>query len=316
MLIKQQACRLAGTSLLLAVIFFIQGCAYSTSSPPVIVTGSPVYDENSKASSSEASPGALACRSASSSQTNPLQKNESLPEQNIDSSDLEDSDCALSNDLGASDAVDAEGSSAPAGGQPAENGKSHVEEAEAQNKKEELSNPPAISPPEESDSNPVCESDENCADKGLGVATGTGFFISEKGFLVTNAHVVAESVELYILYNDETLPASIILTDEENDLALLKVEMESPRLALQNIEPLKGDEVAVIGFPNVVVMGNAVKATFGHVNASSGPVGDERYLQFDASIQPGNSGSPVVDTSGAVVGVATASLNQATALRT
>ena len=313
MLIKHPPCQGIGVLIMISVSLLIQGCANSNVGSVVIVSGSPVYDENKKVAGGEASPTALACQSDSSSQRNPLQKSQPAPEQR---GDPDNGDCALPSDLKAGVAIGNEGAVETGVEQPVTDDRSDADGLGAQNKNEGSAELSVAPTPEATDSEPACIADEDCTDKGLGVATGTGFFISEQGFLVTNAHVIAGSVELYISYSDETLPAEVIITDEENDLALLKVEMQSPRLALQNIEPLKGDEIAVIGFPNVVVMGNAVKATFGHVNAVSGARGDDRYLQFDAPIQPGNSGSPVVDASGAVVGVATASLNQKAALRT
>ncbi len=77
----------------------------------------------------------------------------------------------------------------------------------------------------------------------------------------------------------------------------------------------KGDEVFTLGFPLVSLQGQAVKATFGHVNALSGLNDDLRFAQVDVPIQPGNSGGPLLDREGRVVGVVASMLNQIEALR-
>ena len=77
-----------------------------------------------------------------------------------------------------------------------------------------------------------------------------------------------------------------------------------------------GEDIAVVGYPNITLQGNELKATFGNINSSSGIKGDKRYYQIDAPMQPGNSGGPVLNMKGGVIGIATASLNQGAALKT
>ncbi len=72
----------------------------------------------------------------------------------------------------------------------------------------------------------------------------------------------------------------------------------------------KGDDVIALGYPLVSIQGQEQKATFGRVNALSGATGDDRFLQIDAPIQPGNSGGPLLDAHGNVIGIVTATLNQ------
>lgn len=146
------------------------------------------------------------------------------------------------------------------------------------------------------------------AKKEKGFATGTGFFVSDRGHLLTNFHVIEEARELFVLLPDgRSLPAEALKADPANDIALIKVEAGGPALALgQAAGVRKGDEVTALGYPLIEIQGQEVKATFGRVNAVSGAGGDVRYFQIDAPIQPGNSGGPVLDAKGRVIGIATA----------
>lgn len=160
----------------------------------------------------------------------------------------------------------------------------------------------------------LCASDSDCEEQGLGVATGTGFFISTDGYVVTNDHVIADYREVYVIFDEEPLEAVVIDRDSDLDIALLKIQASTEALPVDLITPRKGEEVAVIGYPSVQLLGNEVKATFGHINSLSGPQNTPIFLQFSAATQPGNSGSPLLNSKGSVIGLVTASLNQASAL--
>ncbi len=153
--------------------------------------------------------------------------------------------------------------------------------------------------------------------KTKGFNTGSGFFVSREGHLITSFHVVKGARALDIMMPDGSeLRALYLRGDLENDLALLRVEAETEPLALGTDATLrKGDEVFTLGFPLVSLQGQAVKATFGHVNALSGLNDDLRFAQVDVPIQPGNSGGPLLDLEGRVVGVVASMLNQIEALR-
>ena len=105
--------------------------------------------------------------------------------------------------------------------------------------------------------------------------------------------------------------------DAENDVALLRAD--SFRASALPIRPTaevrKGDGVVALGYPLVSIQGQEQKATFGRVNALSGAMADERFIQVDAPIQPGNSGGPLLDERGNVIGVVTATLNQVETFR-
>jgi len=162
----------------------------------------------------------------------------------------------------------------------------------------------------------ICDEPDACDKKGLGIATGTGFFVTNDGYLLTNQHVVSDSRALFIVVGDQEIPAVLIDSSAKEDIALLKADVNSQLIPIATDLPKKGEEIAILGYPNITVQGNEQKATFGHINALSGIQNDPRWLQFDAPIQPGNSGSPVISSYGEVVGIATATLKQDVAVAT
>jgi S1-C subfamily serine protease len=141
--------------------------------------------------------------------------------------------------------------------------------------------------------------------------SGTAFFVASGGKLVTNHHVVSGAQKIEVLLNEqETFEARLLHDDPINDLAILEVDAVRPPLRLRSEHGLgKGDEVFTLGFPVPSLQGSESKATFGHVNALSGIAGDERYVQIDVPTQPGNSGGPLFNQRGEVVGVVTATLD-------
>jgi hypothetical protein len=138
-------------------------------------------------------------------------------------------------------------------------------------------------------------------------ASGTGFFINADGWAVTNAHVLEGCTSAAV----PTMgPATDWIVDRQNDVAVVKVQGAEgkPYLRLRGAAPRLGDEIAVFGYPLGGFLSDSVKVTFGNINSLVGMDNDTRYLQISAPIQPGNSGGPVVDHSGSVLGVASAVL--------
>ena len=143
-----------------------------------------------------------------------------------------------------------------------------------------------------------------------GLGTGTAFFVSWNGHLVTNHHVVAGGQRVQISLDDELVEAKVLEVDEENDLALLEVEaIRTPLYIAEESELARGASVVALGYPLIPIQGRDQKATIGYINALSGIKGDDRYTQLDAAVQPGNSGGPVLNDRGEVVGVVTMILN-------
>lgn len=150
-----------------------------------------------------------------------------------------------------------------------------------------------------------------------GLSAGTGFFVSSLGHIVTSEHVVkdAEHIEI-VLMNGEKLKAKVLSKDPINDVAILKVNYKSKALGLVSSRSTnKGDDVFTLGYPLISLQGQEQKATFGRINSLSGVKGDIRFMQVDVPIQPGNSGGPLINGNGRVVGVVTAMLNQIKTLR-
>jgi len=140
-----------------------------------------------------------------------------------------------------------------------------------------------------------------------GVSQGSGFFISEDGYLVTNSHVVRDGREYTVIMDDgRELDAKVIGTDDRTDLALLKVEGDDfTYVTLSGAEPKVGQWVLAVGNP--FGLGGSVSA--GIISADQRDIGSgpyDNYLQIDAPVNRGNSGGPVFNTRGEVVGVATA----------
>jgi S1-C subfamily serine protease len=149
-----------------------------------------------------------------------------------------------------------------------------------------------------------------------GYATGTGFFIDERGGVVTNFHVVESSVAVTVQWNGKEYPAKVEKLDSANDLAVLRIEAATPALHVSSARKvMKAQDVFTLGYPLISITGQEQKASFGRVNALSGIEGDVRFMQIDVPVQPGNSGGPLIAQDGSVVGVVTATLNQLMTLR-
>ncbi|SBW01315.1 exported hypothetical protein [uncultured delta proteobacterium] len=141
---------------------------------------------------------------------------------------------------------------------------------------------------------------------------GTGFFISDDGLLVTNYHVVEGTVRLGVedTFARKTYDAEVIVVDKENDLAIVKVSARSRALPIGDSKRVrKGQDVLALGYPMMGDQGKEQKATFGKINSLSGFEGDPRLFQMDAAIFPGNSGGPLLNADGEVIGINTSYLN-------
>jgi len=143
------------------------------------------------------------------------------------------------------------------------------------------------------------------------VKSGTGFAVSTAGHILTNAHVVSGCAQVTARIGGLEVPVQTASIDEQNDLALLKVSGSFStilRLREGKRVPL-GEPVIAFGYPLQGVISTSLNMTTGNVSALAGLSDDARSLQFTAPIQPGNSGGPLVDASGNVVGVVTSKLS-------
>ncbi|MCI4411909.1 MAG: DegQ family serine endoprotease [Thiotrichales bacterium] len=134
---------------------------------------------------------------------------------------------------------------------------------------------------------------------------GTGFIISNDGYIVTNHHVIADADEITVRFSDrKELSAKVIGSDERTDVALLKVEAKGlPTVTLGQTSKLKvGEWVLAIGSP----FGFEATVTQGIVSAKDRTLPDDTYVPFiqtDVAINPGNSGGPLFNLTGEVVGI-------------
>ena len=146
-------------------------------------------------------------------------------------------------------------------------------------------------------------------------ASGTGFFITEDGFLITNAHVVKDGATFRLVTHAGNVVAKIVKVDAANDLALLKAEGRFESLPVIVSQAVRlGHTVFTVGFPNIGLQGFAPKLAKGEIAALSGAHDDARYFQISVPVQPGNSGGPLVDEHGNTVGIVSAKLSARAAL--
>lgn len=146
-------------------------------------------------------------------------------------------------------------------------------------------------------------------------SSGTGFFVSSNGYLLTAAHVVEGARRASVRTGQGLVAAKVIRTDASNDVALLKIEGTAKPLPLASSREVKlGDTAFTVGFPNIGMQGVSPKLTKGEINALSGIQDDPRSFQISVAVQPGNSGGPLVDASGNVVGLVQSRLSDRAAL--
>jgi S1-C subfamily serine protease len=142
---------------------------------------------------------------------------------------------------------------------------------------------------------------------GTFISTGTGFFISADGHVLTNSHVV-EGCRIAAIARDgeARIPLRLLREDADADIALLKAEAAAtPFIPLRgsSAAPARaGEKAVVVGYPVRSKLG-VVNVTEGIVSAPGGAGRDQARMQFTAPAQPGNSGGPILDAAGQVIGV-------------
>ncbi len=169
------------------------------------------------------------------------------------------------------------------------------------------------------------------------IGSGTGFFITRDGYMLTANHVVEDAKKVIVKTKYLALGARVVKVDKTNDIALLKITGAYPPGALTNeallqtpdsrLSPVSarfrpfhivesgaarlGDSISTLGFPNPELQGSAPKFTRGEINSTAGIHDDPHFFQISAPVQPGNSGGPLLDRSGNVVGIILLTLNDA-----
>ena len=152
-------------------------------------------------------------------------------------------------------------------------------------------------------------SDEN---EVIPISSGSGFFVNKNGYLVSNYHVVEMCQYVLAVRDGDLLNVKVVASDITNDLIVGKVEELSNNnfLALSSDGAFLGDNVIAAGFPLAGTLSDNLKVTRGIVSSMSGLNNNYSEYQIDAAVQSGNSGGPLIDASGNVVGVVVSQLNK------
>lgn len=151
---------------------------------------------------------------------------------------------------------------------------------------------------------------------------GTGFFIDSRGYIATNYHVVENATEIEIDFiqsgQKKSYKAKVISTDKQNDLAVIKIDDEDFKAWAKLPYNFKtqisdvGSNVFALGYPMALsIMGEEVKFTDGKISSKTGFQGDITTYQISVPIQPGNSGGPLFDYDGNIVGITNAGIRSA-----
>jgi len=141
--------------------------------------------------------------------------------------------------------------------------------------------------------------------------SGSGAIISSAGHIATAAHVIKGASYLEVITATGVYTATILNSDEQNDCALLKINgtFDTHIPVARSSDVRLGQSVATIGYPNIGIQGDSPKVTQGVISAENGIQNDIRMWQISVPIQPGNSGGPLLDERGRLVGIVIASLS-------
>ena len=147
-------------------------------------------------------------------------------------------------------------------------------------------------------------------DEIVSASSGSGFAVSSDGYVITNNHVIEGCQEVVIHTKGSAISGTVIAYDPQNDLALLKGDF-SPKTVfpISNDRPELLQDIYVAGFPFGNKFSSSVKVTKGIVSSLTGLGNNFSNIQIDAALQSGNSGGPILDDFGNVVGVAVAKLD-------
>lgn len=142
--------------------------------------------------------------------------------------------------------------------------------------------------------------------------SGSAFVVHPDGYLATCAHVVNGAKTVTLNLNDHEYQAEVVAVNQEDDLALLKVKARNLKwLPLADSDKVQlGEEVRVLGYPLTDLLGSNLKVSQGIISGVVMEGGSKRF-QIDASVNPGNSGGPVMNGRGEVVGMAASMLASA-----
>jgi S1-C subfamily serine protease len=143
------------------------------------------------------------------------------------------------------------------------------------------------------------------------IGSGSGFFVSDQGHIVSNDHVVGVCKKVKAYEEGVEIFLNILATDMVNDIGLVKGKFKNKKyLNIKTDGAELGEDIIAFGYPLSQELSDSVKLTKGIVSSLTGLGNNISQIQIDAAIQPGNSGGPVVNMNGQVVGIASAGLSQ------
>jgi len=148
--------------------------------------------------------------------------------------------------------------------------------------------------------------------------SGSGVAIGIQGEILTNSHVVENCAKITVqLSSNNSQTALLVARDQKNDLAVIRIDTAPASVtAFRDGTPIRaGDTVVALGYPLAGLLASSANLSVGNVSAVAGLGDDYRYFQISAPVQPGNSGGPLLDASGHLVGIVTAKLNAANVAR-
>lgn len=138
------------------------------------------------------------------------------------------------------------------------------------------------------------------------ISSGTGFFVSNQGHIVTNEHVVRGCTRITVQGTVQKHDVRLITSDKQRDLALLgsnQSPLRVPTFRQDSSSIVAGEKAVVIGYPMESGLSGKYVVKPTSIVDTRGPLGQEEWLQFSTSVDQGNSGGPLLDSGGNIIGV-------------
>jgi S1-C subfamily serine protease len=135
------------------------------------------------------------------------------------------------------------------------------------------------------------------------LGSGSGFYVNNKGYILTNNHVVDQCSKVWINHNNKNIAASVLKTNKQHDLAIIETDQDNKFFVkfTELVDPV--EDVMALGFPQVDILGGEIKRNKGNISSLTGMQGNNYSLQHTALIQKGSSGGPLLNNKGSLVGV-------------
>lgn len=145
----------------------------------------------------------------------------------------------------------------------------------------------------------------------VAAASGSGFYITSSGYILTNNHVIEGCRKVSLTHDGKEFVANVIATDSKNDLAILKSNVRPKKFyKISREDPKLLEDVIIAGYPLGKRVSASIKTSKGSVTSLAGYGDNYSNFQTDAALNQGNSGGPIINQSGSVVGVAVANFGK------